>query len=165
MRHPPSSEMRCDSHALPAEQCRVPGQTRKAPWLAWWNSRESPTTLSQDQKNTDITPGMQNCSVYPKSIWDEANFPCIGSITTPRSTTFRTSGLTPFRNLYRLPETTVPGWGRFLERVWESTPVFLPGEFNGQEEPGRLPSMGSQRVRQDWVTITHTYTHTHRQLF
>ena len=31
------------------------------------NSRESPTTLSQDEKNTDVTPGMQNCSVYPKS--------------------------------------------------------------------------------------------------
>ena len=28
---------------------------------------ESPTTLSQDEKNTDVTPGMQNCSVYPKS--------------------------------------------------------------------------------------------------
>ena len=25
------------------------------------------TTLSQDEKNTDVTPGMQNCSVYPKS--------------------------------------------------------------------------------------------------
>ena len=26
-----------------------------------------PTTLSQDEKNTDVTQGMQNCSVYPKS--------------------------------------------------------------------------------------------------
>ena len=26
-----------------------------------------PNTLSQDEKNTDVTPGMQNCSVYPKS--------------------------------------------------------------------------------------------------
>ena len=24
-------------------------------------------SLSQDEKNTDVTPGMQNCSVYPKS--------------------------------------------------------------------------------------------------
>ena len=38
-------------------------------------------------------------TLYPKSNWDEANFPCIGSITTPRSTSYRTSGLTPFRNL------------------------------------------------------------------
>ena len=34
------------------------------------NSRESPTTLSQDEKNTDVTPGMQNCSVYlPRIEW------------------------------------------------------------------------------------------------
>ena len=31
------------------------------------NSRESPTTLSQDEKNTDVTSGMQNKSVCPKS--------------------------------------------------------------------------------------------------
>ena len=64
-----------------------------------WNSRESPTTLLQDEKNADVTQGMQNCSVSPKSNWDEDNFPCIGSITTPRSTSYRKSGLTPFRNL------------------------------------------------------------------
>ena len=31
------------------------------------------------------------------------------------------------------------------------------------EEPGKLQSMGSQRVRQDWATelLTHTHTHTH----
>ena len=33
------------------------------------------------------------------------------------------------------------------------TPVFLPGESHGQrEEPGGLPSMGSQRVGHDRVT-------------
>ena len=52
-----------------------------------------------------LTAGMQNCSVYPKSNWDEANFPCLGSITTLRSTSYRTSGLTPFRNLERFTET------------------------------------------------------------
>ena len=92
-------KMRLDSRALCPEQLRFPNQTRKEPRIAWLNSRESPTKLSQDAKNTDVTPGMQNCSVYPISIWDEANFPCIGSITTPRSTSYRTSGLTPFRNL------------------------------------------------------------------
>ena len=29
------------------------------------------------------------------------------------------------------------------------------------QEPGGLQSMGSQRVRHDWVTNTHTHTHTH----
>ena len=30
------------------------------------------------------------------------------------------------------------------------------------EEPGRLHSMGSQRVRHDWAINTHTHTHTGR---
>ena len=95
----PRREMRPNSPALCPEQLRFPNQTSKEPRLAWLNSRASPTTLSQDEKNADVTPGMQNCSVYQKSNWDEANFPCIGSITTPRSTSYRTSGLHPFRNL------------------------------------------------------------------
>ena len=42
-------------------------------------------------------------------------------------------------------------------REWQPTPVFLPGESHGQEEPGRLQSMGLQRVRHSWVT-KHTDT-------
>ena len=30
------------------------------------------------------------------------------------------------------------------------TPDFLPGKIPWTEEPGRLQSMGSQRVRHDW---------------
>ena len=37
------------------------------------------------------------------------------------------------------------GW----RRKWQPTPVFLPGESQGQE-PGGLPSMGSHRVGHDW---------------
>ena len=37
-------------------------------------------------------------------------------------------------------------------RAWQPTPVFLPGEDLWTEEPGGLQSMGSQRVRRDWVT-------------
>ena len=37
-----------------------------------------------------------------------------------------------------------------LEGVkWQPTPLFLPGEIPGTEEPGGLPSMGSHRVRHD----------------
>ena len=32
-------------------------------------------------------------------------------------------------------------------RKWQPTPVLLPGEFQGTEEPGGLQSMGSHRVR------------------
>ena len=70
-------ERRPGSPALCPGQLRFPNQTRKEPRFAWLNSRESPTTLSQDQKDTDVIPGMQNCSVYRKSNWDEASFPCI----------------------------------------------------------------------------------------
>ena len=37
-------------------------------------------------------------------------------------------------------------------RVWQPTPVFLPGESLWTEEPGGLQSMGSQRVGHDWAT-------------
>ena len=34
-------------------------------------------------------------------------------------------------------------------RAWQPTAVFLPGESTWREEPGRLQSRGSQRVRHD----------------
>ena len=37
-------------------------------------------------------------------------------------------------------------------RKWQPTPVFLPGKIPWREEPGRLQSMGSQRVGHDWTT-------------
>ena len=37
-------------------------------------------------------------------------------------------------------------------RKWQPTPVFLPGESQGQE-PGGLLSMGSHRVRHDWCDL------------
>ena len=42
-------------------------------------------------------------------------------------------------------------------RAWQPTPVFLPGESPWTEEPGRLQSMWSQRVRHDWVTKHSIY--------
>ena len=35
-------------------------------------------------------------------------------------------------------------------RKWQPTPVFLPGESQGWGKPGGLPSMGSNRVRDNW---------------
>ena len=98
-------EMRPDSPALRAEQLCFPNQTHKEPRFAWLNSREYTTTMSQEKKNTDVTSGMQNRSVCPKSNWDEAKFPCIGSITITRSESYRTRGLTPFMKLQRFLET------------------------------------------------------------
>ena len=41
------------------------------------------------------------------------------------------------------------GWEGPLEEVMQPTPVFLPGETPWTEEPDRLQSMVSQRVRHD----------------
>ena len=38
-------------------------------------------------------------------------------------------------------------------RKWQPAPVFLPGESQGQGEPGGLPSMGLHRVRHDWSDL------------
>ena len=46
-------------------------------------------------------------------------------------------------------------------RAWQPTPVFLPRKIPWTEEPGRLQSIGSQRVRHNWSDIAHTHTHTH----
>ena len=44
---------------------------------------------------------------------------------------------------------SIPGSGRAPWReAWQPTPMFLPGESQGQD-PGRLLSMGSQRVEHD----------------
>ena len=37
-------------------------------------------------------------------------------------------------------------------RAWQPTSVFLSGESQWTEKPGELQSVGSQRVRHDWVT-------------
>ena len=45
---------------------------------------------------------------------------------------------------------SIPGLGRSLgEEIWQPIPVFLPGKPHGAEEPGRLQSMGLQRVGHD----------------
>ena len=44
------------------------------------------------------------------------------------------------------------GWEDPLERAWQPTPVFLPGESPRTEEPGGLQSMGSQKVRHGLAT-------------
>ena len=49
---------------------------------------------------------------------------------------------------------SIPCLGRYpWRRKWQPTPVLLPRKSHGwMEEPGRLQSMGSQRVGQNWVT-------------
>ena len=50
---------------------------------------------------------------------------------------------------------SIPWVGKIpWRRAWQITPVFLPGESPWKEEPGRLQSRGSQRVRHDWLTLS-----------
>ena len=39
------------------------------------------------------------------------------------------------------------------KRKWQPTPVFLPGESQGQGSLGELASMGSHRVRHNWSDL------------
>ena len=43
-----------------------------------------------------------------------------------------------------------PWVGTIPWRAWQPTPVFLPGESAGTEEPGGLQSMGSQSDTTEW---------------
>ena len=60
----------------------------------------------------------------------------------------------------RLPavrETQVrsPGWEEALEKQMATPSSILAWKTPWTEEPGRLPSMGLQRVRHDWATSLH----------
>ena len=59
-----------------------------------------------------------------------------------------------------------PGFNPWIRKIlwrrqWQPTPVFLPGEFHGKRSLGGfIQSMGSQRVRHNWVTeCAHTHCH------
>ena len=53
---------------------------------------------------------------------------------------------------------SIPGLERFPWRTpWQPTPVLLPGEIPGTEEPGRLLSVGLQRIVLDSSNLAHTF--------
>ena len=61
------------------------------------------------------------------------------------------------QRLKRLPGMWETGFNPWVgkipwRRAWQPTQVFLPGESPWTEDPGRLQSMGSQRVGHDRAT-------------
>ena len=50
---------------------------------------------------------------------------------------------------------SIPGLGRFLEKVMATHSSTLAWKIPWTEEPGRLQSMGLQRVGHDWATSLH----------
>ena len=67
------------------------------------------------------------------------------------------------KSLPTMWETQVPSQGREDTLVTEMATHFsnLAWRIPWTEEPGRLQSMGSQRIRHNWMTNAHTHTHTH----
>ena len=61
--------------------------------------------------------------------------------------------------------TKLPPLKFTLEREMATHSSILVWRIPWTEEPGGLQSMGSQRVRHGWVTITHTHTHTWLHVF
>ena len=154
MKLTPRRKMRPDSPKFRAEEFCVPNQRRKEPGFSWWNWRESPRTLSQQEKNTDVTSGMQNRLVYPKSTQDESHFPFIESIAVSHSTSYTTSGLTSFTTIQRFPD-------RPISTLWEhqfqlsnrmkdpGTPYHLEmraDSLSSTEEVSHLSTSTSRRV-------------------
>jgi len=55
-----------------------------------------------------------------------------------------------------------PHSGNYMEKEMTAYSWILAWRIPWREEPGRLQSMGLQRVRHDWSDLhTHTHTHTH----
>ena len=54
------------------------------------------------------------------------------------------------------------GWEDPLEKEMATHSSILAWRIPWTEEPGRLQSLGSQRVRHDRATNTHTHTHTYK---
>ena len=64
------------------------------------------------------------------------------------------SGKEPAYQCRRLKRCRFDPWFREIpwRRAWQPTLVFLPGESPWTEEPGRLQSIGLQRIRHNWAT-------------
>ena len=72
------------------------------------------------------------------------------------------------KHLPAMRETRVQflGWDDLLEKEMATHSSILAWRIPRTEEPGRLQSMGSQRVGHDWATslthsLTHIYVHIH----
>ena len=63
------------------------------------------------------------------------------------------------KNLPAMQETQIQslGWEDPLEKGMAAHSTILVGEFPWTEEPGRVQSMGLQRVGHDWAANTFTF--------
>ena len=136
----------------------------------WWDS-STLSTLATPQPNTTV-------SVFLSSIWwhlcfvhhtfiKSLSWTTAGVVTNAES--LASGLLVPTHGLLwalqvalvvkNLPasvgdirDNRFDSWVRTItcRRSWKPTPLFLPGESPWTEEPGRLLSMGLQKVGYDW---------------
>ena len=71
------------------------------------------------------------------------------------------------KSLLAIQETQVRSlvWEDPLEKDMATHSSILAWRIPWIEKSDRLQSMGSQRVRNNWVTNTHTHTHTHTHTY
>ena len=84
-------------------------------------------------KENEISQGMWPSSMYGRDFLENAS----GKESTCQCRNCKSCGLDPW--VGKIP------WSR----KWQPTPVLLPEESPWTGKPGRLQSMGSQRVRHD----------------
>ena len=104
--------------------------------------------MSEDLSIPSPSPSIKEPSHFcilrwVNALWPKTRIEFPGALVSRVCPQCRRPGVSPWVG-------KIPG-----RRKWQPAPVFLPEEFHG---PGGLQSMGSQRVRHDWVTNTLTFT-------
>ena len=93
-----------------------------------------------------------------RRAWQPSPSPLEKGQATPLHYSFASLVTQMVKNLPAMCETWIQSLGGNIpwRRAWQPTPVSLPGEFPWTAEPGRLQSMGSQRIGHGWV-MKHTH--------
>ena len=92
---------------------------------------------------------LQNHISKASILWCSAFF--MVQLSHPCVTTGKTIALTIWTFVSKVMSLLF-NTGLSRSRQWHPTPVLMPGKSPWMEEPGRLQSMGSLRVRHDWPT-------------
>ena len=114
------------------------------------------TTILPKYTNLVLTKSYSTC--WYSLIIKARHWKCLDEVTYSINGTSLVA-----QRLKRLPamrETQVQslGWEDPLEKEMATHSSTLAWRIPWREEPGRLPSMGSQRVGQDWATsLTHSF--------
>ena len=115
-------------------QCR---RSRFDPWVGKvpWRRKRQPTPVFLPGKSHGqrSLAGYSSRGRKQSDTTERLHFTSVVKNPPANAEDVRDTGLIPFR---KIP------W----RREWQLTPLFLPGESHGQEEPGELQVMGLQRV-------------------